>query len=341
MYRLFLKPILFLLQPETAHHLVFKLMRLPFLSKITGLVYRFEHPALACNVFGLTFRSPVGLAAGFDKNAVLFDQLADLGFGFVEIGTVTPKPQAGNPKPRLFRLSQDEALINRMGFNNDGAEAISRRLRHRQRNLILGGNIGKNKITANEDAISDYEICFKALYDYVDYFAVNVSSPNTPNLRELQDKEPLTKLLQHVKKLNSQMPREKPVLLKIAPDLSDSQLDDIIEIVQTTGIDGVIATNTTIDRGNLKTSANDLEKIGNGGVSGKPLTKRATEVIRYLHQNSGGKFPIIGVGGIFTAGDALEKLQAGASLVQIYSGFVYEGPGLIKEIKKALVNPEF
>ncbi len=338
MYKFLLKPILFLFPPETAHRLAFWLMRLPLVSNILGRLYRFEHPELHRELFGLRFKNPVGLAAGFDKNARLFSQLANLGFGFVEIGTVTPLPQAGNPKPRLFRLPTDEALINRMGFNNDGMEAIRARLKNRRDGLIIGGNIGKNKATPNEAAVSDYEKCFETLYDVVDYFVVNVSSPNTPNLRELQDKAPLTKLLRRLKTLNQQKPKQKPILLKIAPDLSNSQLDDIIEIVQSVGIDGVIATNTTIARDHLRTSLERIEQAGNGGLSGKPLRERSTEVIRYLHQKSGGAFPIIGVGGIHAAADALEKLAAGASLVQIYTGFVYEGPGLIREIKRELLN---
>lgn len=337
MYRHFLKRMLFLLPPETAHHLVLGLLRLPGVSKLLGYCYREDHPALARTVFGLTFRNPVGLAAGFDKNARAFDALGELGFGFVEVGTVTPQPQPGNPKPRLFRLPPDRALINRMGFNNDGAMAVARRLKKRRSALIIGGNIGKNKTTPNEDAISDYEKCFEALYDFVDYFVVNVSSPNTPNLRELQDREPLTQLLHQLQERNRRKPLPKPILLKIAPDLSEGQLDDIIRIVQSAGIAGVIATNTTISRKNLHTPAAQVAKIGAGGLSGAPLRERATAVIRYLHEKSGGAFPIIGVGGIFSAQDALEKLEAGASLVQIYTGFVYEGPALLKAIKKALL----
>ncbi len=338
MYKSFLKPFLFLFPPETAHRLVFWLMKLPPVSKILGRLYRFEHPGLQRELFGLRFKNPVGLAAGFDKNAQLFSQLADLGFGFVEIGTVTPLPQVGNPKPRLFRLPKDEALINRMGFNNDGMETIRARLKERRDGLIIGGNIGKNKATPNEAAVSDYEKCFETLYDVVDYFVVNVSSPNTPNLRQLQDKAPLTKLLQHLQTRNRQKPKRKPILLKIAPDLSNAQLDDIIEIVQNSGIDGVIATNTTISRDHLRTPGKRVAQIGSGGLSGKPLRERSTEVIRYLHQKSGGAFPIIGVGGIHAAADALEKLTAGASLVQVYTGFVYEGPGLVKKIKKLLMR---
>lgn len=338
MYKLLIRPLLFLLPPEAAHHLVFRLLRLPLLSKLLGWIYRFEHPALAREVFGIKFPNPVGLAAGFDKDARAYRQLADLGFGFIEIGTVTPRPQPGNPRPRLFRLPPDRALINRMGFNNEGVEAALRRLQRRPGRLIIGGNIGKNKATPNADAVKDYEIAFEALYPHVDYFVVNVSSPNTPNLRELQDKAPLTALLDHIQSLNRRKPRAKPVLLKIAPDLTDAQLDDIIEIVQATAIAGVIATNTTIAREGLSTPEAGVAAIGAGGLSGKPLARRATEVIRYLHDKSAGAFPIIGVGGIFSPEDALEKLRAGASLVQLYSGFVYEGPALVRGIKQVLIE---
>ncbi|MGH1366860.1 MAG: quinone-dependent dihydroorotate dehydrogenase [Calditrichia bacterium] len=337
MYSYLLKPLLFLFSAETAHNVTFKLLGIPGISHLLGWMYGYEDTQLEREVFGLTFRNPIGLAAGFDKNAIRYKQFGRLGFGFVEIGTITPEPQAGNPKPRLFRLDSDEALINRMGFNNDGLQVACERLKKRDTSLVLGGNIGKNKMTPNEDAISDYEKCFEVLYPFVDYFTVNVSSPNTPNLRELQDKKPLTKLLNHVQQLNMAKPQQKPILLKIAPDLSDSQLDDIIAIVKETGISGVIATNTTISRAGLKTTAEKTEAIGNGGLSGKPLKDRSTEVIRYLHSKSGGAFPIIGVGGIHSVNDAKEKFEAGASLIQLYSGFVYEGPSLLKSIKKALV----
>ncbi len=287
---------------------------------------------------GLKFPNPVGLAAGFDKDAKLIDEFASLGFGFIEIGTLTPKTQPGNPQPRLFRLQEDEAIINRMGFNNEGLEPAIARLKKRKSSVIVGGNIGKNKITPNQDAVNDYLESFEKLFDYVDYFVVNVSSPNTPNLRELQEKEPLKKLLSHLMNKNNLKDKPKPILLKIAPDLTNSQLDDIIEIVEETKIAGVIATNTTISRENLKIASADLEVIGAGGLSGKPLKNRSTEVIRYLHQKSNGAFPIIGVGGIMTAQDALDKLDAGASLIQLYTGFIYEGPGLIKKINKALLK---
>lgn len=299
--------------------------------------FELDDPRLEREVFGLKFKNPVGLAAGFDKDAKLIDEMAMLGFGFIEIGTLTPKPQEGNPQPRLFRLPQDEALINRMGFNNGGVMEAVERLKSRKSQVIVGGNIGKNKVTPNENADDDYLICLEELHPYVDYFVVNVSSPNTPNLRDLQEKEPLKQLLTAVKAANDSKSKPKPILLKIAPDLTDGQLDDIIEIVKETQIDGVIATNTTIDRSKLTTTASEVEAIGAGGVSGKVLKQRSTEVIRYLHQKSEAAFPIIGVGGIFSAEDAIEKLEAGASLVQVYSGMIYEGPGLIKKIKKGLL----
>lgn len=343
MYKSIIKPLFFLFQPETIHHYVFSMLRffnrIPGISGLISASCRVNHPKLERKVLGLSFKNPVGLAAGFDKDAVLYEELGHLGFGFVEIGTVTPLPQDGNPQPRMFRLPADAALINRMGFNNKGVDAAVERLKNRKKgNLIIGGNIGKNKVTANEDAVKDYEICFEKLFDYVDYFVVNVSSPNTPNLRALQDKEPLTALLNRLQELNNQKNAPKPILLKIAPDLTNEQLNDIVDIVKETKIAGVIATNTTISREKLQTPATTIENIGMGGLSGKPVTKRSTEVIRYLHEKSGGSFTIIGVGGIHSAADALEKLQAGASLVQLYTGFIYEGPGLIKEINRALIS---
>ncbi len=342
MYKLFLKPIFFLFQPETIHHLVFKTIK--FFCKIPGVpaiiknLYVINDKQLERKLFGLTFPNPVGLAAGFDKDAKLFDELGYYGFGFIEIGTLTPRAQPGNEKPRMFRLPDDEALINRMGFNNGGVDAAVKRLKNRKTKIIIGGNIGKNKITPNEEAVNDYEKCFESLFDYVDYFVVNVSSPNTPNLRALQDKEPLTHLLNRVKKLNSQKKNPKPILLKIAPDLTNEQLDDIIEIVKETKIDGVIATNTTISRERLKTSKEKIEKIGAGGLSGKPLANRATEVVKYLSEKSSNAFPIVAVGGIHTGEDAIEKLKAGASLVQIYTGFIYEGPSIVKRINKEILK---
>ncbi|SCY95875.1 quinone-dependent dihydroorotate dehydrogenase [Flavobacterium caeni] len=337
MYKLLIRPIFFWFDPEEIHHFTFSLIRT--LSKIPGFpsmfraLYAVNDKRLEREVFGLKFKNPVGLAAGFDKDAKLYQELSDFGFGFIEIGTLTPKPQEGNPKKRLFRLREDSAIINRMGFNNGGVHAAVERLK-KNKNVLIGGNIGKNKVTPNEDAVSDYEICFDALFDHVDYFVVNVSSPNTPNLRELQDKEPLTALLRALQIRNAKKQNPKPILLKIAPDLTDSQLLDIIDIVADTKIAGVIATNTTISRDGLQ-SANKTET---GGLSGKPLTKRSTEVIRFLSEKSNKAFPIIGVGGIHTAEDAIEKLEAGASLVQLYTGFIYEGPQLVSDINKKILQ---
>ena len=291
-------------------------------------------------LFGLKFKNRVGLAAGFDKDARLYQELSNFGFGFIEIGTLTPKPQAGNPKRRLFRLRQDQAIINRMGFNNQGVFDAVERLK-KNKNVLIGGNIGKNKVTPNQDAVKDYLICFDALFDYVDYFVVNVSSPNTPGLRELQDKEPLQNILNQLKRENRKLSQvhqtvEKPILLKIAPDLTDDQLMDIIEIVNNTKIDGVIATNTTVSRDNLKSPLMLTEETG--GLSGKPLRNRSTEVIKFLSEKSNKAFPIIGVGGIHSAEDAIEKLEAGADLVQLYTGFVYEGPSLVKKINKVILE---
>jgi dihydroorotate dehydrogenase len=342
MYKHILQPILFGVDAEKAHHFTFNLIKstfkLPGVAATFKRLYTIEHPSLERKLFGLTFKNPVGLAAGFDKNAELTDELSAMGFGFIEIGTLTPRPQEGNPRPRLFRLKSDGALINRMGFNNQGVEVAAYRLRKRKSRIIIGGNIGKNKDTPNDQALSDYLFCFDALFDTVDYFVVNVSSPNTPNLRDLQEKEPLTHLLQSLQNHNYSKPSPKPILLKIAPDLTNGQLDDIINIVKTTRIAGVIATNTTISRENLQTESATVQAIGAGGLSGQPLKKRATEVIRYLHEKSGKAFPIIGVGGIASPEDALEKLNAGASLVQLYTGFIYEGPGLAKKINQAIIQ---
>jgi dihydroorotate dehydrogenase len=341
MYKI-LRFILFFFNPEFIHNILFKLIK--FTAMIPGvictwrLLFMVKDTRLEREVFGLKFENPVGLAAGFDKDAKLFDELGAFGFGFVEIGTVTPLPQQGNPKPRLFRLKQDHGLINRMGFNNSGIEAVTSKLRRNKTKLIIGGNIGKNKLTPNEDAVSDYEICFEKLFPYVDYFAVNVSSPNTPGLRDLQEKAPLTALLNRLQELNSAKDKRKPILLKIAPDLTNAQLDDIITIVADTKIDGVIATNTTIDRNELKTDKIKLKAIGDGGLSGKPVKSRSTEVIKYLADTSNKAFPIIGVGGIHSTEDALEKLDAGATLVQLYTGFIYEGPALIKRINKVILQ---
>lgn len=339
MYNL-IKKLLFRFPPEQIHYQVMKgLQVLHNLPMGKNILHSFCMPAnkgLERKLWGLTFKNPVGLAAGFDKDAKYTDELASLGFGFVEIGTVTPVAQPGNDQPRLFRLPADQALINRMGFNNGGAVAAAKRLQQRKSDIIIGGNIGKNKLTPNEEAISDYEKCFHALFDVVDYFVVNVSSPNTPNLRALQEKEPLKQLLHHLQTLNSLKPKPKPILLKIAPDLGTSQLDDIIEIVQETKLAGIVATNTTISREGLKSSETEVTAIGAGGLSGLPVKEKATEVIRYIHQHTNGNLPIIAVGGIFTAADAQEKLDAGASLVQVYTGFVYEGPAIVKKICEGL-----
>src|SRR5690606_24401346 len=307
-------------------------------KSIIKSIYSHNDPRLEREVFGLKFKNPVGLAAGFDKNAEYIADMAKFGFGFIEIGTVTPKPQPGNDKPRMFRLVDDSALINRMGFNNQGADVAAGRLKHLKdrEGVIIGGNIGKNKITPNEDAVNDYVYCFEALYDYVDYFVVNVSSPNTPGLRDLQEKEPLMHILNTLQSLNQTKAKVKPLLLKIAPDLTDSQLDDIVEIVTETQIAGVIATNTTSSREGLRSDPKVVNEAG--GVSGKPLTSRSTEVIRYLSEKSGKAFPIIGVGGIHSAQDAIEKLDAGASLVQVYTGFIYEGPALVGDICRGILR---
>ncbi len=335
MYKSLIRPILFNFDPERVHHFSFSalksIVKIPFAKSILRKKFGADDLTLNQNLFGLNFKNPVGLAAGFDKDAKLYKELDHLGFGFIEIGTVTPEGQPGNPKKRLFRLNEDHAIINRMGFNNEGVKATVDRLRSNS-GILIGGNIGKNKNTPNEKAVNDYIICFNELHPYVDYFVVNVSSPNTPNLRDLQDKEPLTKLLLQLKELNKTKKIQRPILLKIAPDLSNDQLLDIIEIVEVTKIDGLIATNTTIEREGL--ASNNREEVG--GLSGKPLSHKSTEIIRFIKKHSKKDIPIIGVGGIMSANDALEKLDAGASLVQLYTGFVYEGPSLIKEINQAI-----
>ena len=341
-YKNLIKPIAFRYSPEKAHHLTVDLFRkalnTPFLNKILKSSYRLDSKSLHKELFGLKFTNPIGLAAGFDKDGKYYDIMSDLGFGFIEIGTVTPLPQAGNPQPRLFRLPKDQGLINRMGFNNEGVDAMVERLKNRpQNNVIIGGNIGKNKVTPNNEAISDYEICFEKLYPYVDYFVINVSSPNTPNLRALQDKEPLTALLSHIMKLRSHKNVSKPVLLKIAPDLREGQLDDVIAILDDVRLDGVIATNTTINRSGLNTDDTEVGNIGNGGLSGLPLRLRSLEVVRYIRSKN-ETLPIIGVGGISDPSHAVDMLEAGADLVQVYSGMVYYGPTLVKDIKKRLLK---
>ncbi len=336
-----LRRILFQLDAEKAHHVTFQLIKIlasiPGFKAMLHALYNPTRPGDQVTLFGLTFPNRVGLAAGFDKDAKLYDELACFGFGFIEIGTVTPRPQSGNPKPRLFRLVKDQAIINRMGFNNEGIAVVANRLSKRKnKTIIIGGNIGKNKFTPNEEAIPDYIKAFEEFYPFVDYFVVNVSSPNTPGLRELQEKEPLSRLLNTLQKLNRSKPLPRPLLLKIAPDLTHQQLDDIVEIAFSCQLDGIIATNTTISRDGLQTPINEIQAIGPGGLSGKPLTNLSTEVIRYLVQKSEGKIPVIGVGGIMSGKDALEKLDAGASLVQIYTGFIYRGPRLIREIVETI-----
>jgi dihydroorotate dehydrogenase len=341
-----IKPILFQFDPENVHHFVTaglkRFNRLPGGATLTRELWDFEDERLEKEVFGLRFKNPVGLAAGFDKNGEFIGEMGGLGFGFIEVGTVTPLPQPGNPKARMFRLPDDGGLINRMGFNNLGVDAAAERIaafrlkaKKHQKDLIIGGNIGKNKNTPNDDAVSDYIKCFDRLFDVVDYFVVNVSSPNTPGLRALQEKEPLMELLNTLQQRNLKHETSRPILLKIAPDLTNGQLDDIVEIVGQTGIAGIIATNTTISREGLLSK--DQLKNETGGLSGKPLTVRSTEVIAYLHKKSNGAFPIIGVGGIHSPEDAIDKIKAGAALVQLYTGFIYEGPGLIKRINKKIL----
>lgn len=342
MYKI-IRSFLFCFSPERVHYFSMNSLKLlcniGFRRMISNL-YRPKNNA-GCSMFNIQFSNPVGLGAGFDKNAKYLAELECLGFGFVEIGTVTPLSQAGNDKPRLFRLPKDKALINRMGFNNDGVKEIAKRLKkwkekNKNSKLVIGGNIGKNKITPNEDAWKDYEICFKELHPYVDYFVVNVSSPNTPGLRELQEKESLRKILTHLQAINTSQPAPKPLLLKIAPDLTQEQIDDVIDLALEIKLDGLVATNTTISRSGLQTSASRVQAIGAGGLSGLPVKQRSTEVVKYICQKTGGKIPVIASGGIFTGDDAKEKLDAGASLIQVWTGFIYEGPGIVKRICKSL-----
>ncbi len=333
------KSFLFQLDPEKAHH--FTIHQLQLAGKIPSLLQvlaggEVKHPSLHRNFWGIDFPNPIGLAAGLDKNGEAIDEFGAMGFGFVEIGTITPRPQPGNDKPRLFRLVNDKALINRMGFNNVGAEVAAEKLKRRKSNVVVGANIGKNKITPNHEAVSDYEFCFKTLFEYADYFAVNVSSPNTPGLRELQEKESLNTILNALQEINHSKEKTKPILLKIAPELTDEQIQEVIEVVQQTKIHGLIATNTTITRNGLSYSAKEIEEYGAGGLSGTPLTQRSTEVIRFIKANS--DIPVIGVGGIMNVNDALDKLNAGADLIQLYTGFIYEGPQLIRDINQALIK---
>ncbi len=343
MYKSLIRPLLFLFDAERVHYFTFAIIRIASRLGLSSMIRKFylvEDKRLEREICGLKFKNPVGLGAGFDKDARLFNELSDFGFGFIEIGTLTPKGQVGNPKKRLFRLKADEAIINRMGFNNEGVYEAVERLKKNKR-VILGGNIGKNKATPNKLATKDYLICFDALFDHVDYFVVNVSSPNTPGLRELQGKEPLKQLLkllkqENTKLSNSRSSKEKPIFLKIAPDLNKNELSDIINIVEKTDLDGIIATNTTIAREDLQSELILVEE--KGGLSGKPLRIRSTEVIRFIAKNRTKDFAIIGVGGIHSPEDAMEKLEAGADLIQIWTGFVYEGPSLVKKINNALLE---
>jgi len=342
MYKLLLRPLFFAFDPEKIHHFTFSLIK--FTCKIPGMaslfrsLYVVEDAKLERKLFGLTFKNPVGLAAGFDKNAVLYNELANFGFGFIEIGTVTPKGQIGNPKKRLFRLKDDKGIINRMGFNNEGLQAAITQLKKNKGKLIIGGNIGKNTQTKPEDYTQDYLECFNALHPYVDYFVLNVSCPNVGSHAKLNDKDYLLELIGTVQKANKTFKNQKPILLKIAPDLNEGQLDEIVELIAETNLDGVIASNTSVDRTGLKASEERLKEIGNGGLSGQPIKGKSTQVIKYLSTKSKQSFPIIGVGGIHSAKDALEKIEAGADLVQIYTGFIYEGPSLIRKINKAILK---
>ena len=339
MYKRLLRPILFLFDPELIHHISFfiikKFLNIPGIKYLTKKNFSITSKSLEREFFGIKFPNPVGLAAGFDKNAELFSELSSFGFGFIEIGTVTPEAQPGNKKKRIFRLNKDQSLINRLGFNNKGVNYIKNKLKNKGK-IIIGGNIGKNKNTPNEKAIDDYLTCFIHLYDYVDYFVINISSPNTPNLRDLQEKKPLTTLVRKLNLQRGKKKKRKPILLKISPDLSENQLLDIISVIKNEKLDGVIATNTTISRENLKSNSKITSELG--GLSGKKLNSKSNEVIRFIHKNSNGSFPIIGVGGVFSAKDVIEKLKCGASLVQIYTGFIYEGPNIVKKINKELLK---
>jgi dihydroorotate dehydrogenase len=343
MYRLLIRPILFLLPPERVHHLLVGFLRtsfrIPGVRALIKAVYHVKDPLLQREFLGLNFDNPVGLAAGFDKNAEVYREFHAFGFSFIEVGTVTPLGQPGNPKPRSFRIPADKGLINRMGFNNHGAEEAARKLaRKRPKGLILGGNIGKNTLTPNKDATADYEAVLRAIYQGVDYFVVNVSCPNISDLRKLQDQDSLEEILGRILEVRKEMEVKKPVLLKISPDLNTLQLDETLELVQKMGIDGIVATNTTITRNNLNTPEETISYIGKGGMSGAPITKRSLEVVRYISEKTAGKLPIIAVGGIMQVEDALNMLKAGAHLIQIYTGFIYGGPGLVRRINKAILS---
>jgi len=342
MYKFIIRPLLFLLQPESIHAFIVNLLKIGF--KIPGIaflvrkMYRIKDERLKTKFLGLEFENPIGFAAGFDKNAEVYNQFSNFGFSFIEIGTVTPLAQPGNPKPRSFRIPKDSGLINRMGFNNKGVDFAVEKLKDKKRKIIIGGNIGKNTDTANNDALNDYVICFEKLYDHADYFVVNLSCPNIKDLRKLQDKDSTINILKKLTEIRAEKSLRKPILLKISPDLTNNQLDDVVETFKITGIDGIVATNTTVSRENLQTDSKRIDEIANGGLSGKPLTKRSTEIIQYLTNKSNGTIPIIGVGGIMTVQDAIDKLNAGAKLIQLYTGFIYEGPGFVKQINKALLK---
>jgi dihydroorotate dehydrogenase len=342
MYKFIIRPLLFLLQPESIHALIVIILKIGF--KIPGIaflvrkMYAVKDNRLKTSFLGLEFDNPIGFAAGFDKNAEVYNQFSNFGFSFIEIGTVTPLPQPGNPKPRSFRIPKDSGLINRMGFNNKGVDFAVEKLRNKKRKIIIGGNIGKNTATANTDALNDYVVCFEKLYDHTDYFVVNLSCPNIKDLRKLQDKDSTINILNKLTAIRAEKSLRKPILLKISPDLTNNQLDDVIETFKITDIDGIVATNTTVSRDNLLTDAKRVEEIANGGLSGKPLTKRSTGIIKYLTDKSNGTIPIIGVGGIMTVQDAIDKLDAGATLIQVYTGFIYEGPGFVKQINKTLLK---
>lgn len=343
MYRYFIRPILFLFPPEVIHHLLTGklrlLFRIPGVPALVRSLYTVRDPILKTRFLGMEFRNPVGLSAGFDKNGEVFNEFSDFGFGHIEVGTVTPVGQPGNPKPRSFRIPADKGLINRMGFNNHGVDALVQRItKKRRRGVILGGNIGKNTLTPNNKAVGDYGTCFNALYGHVDYFVVNVSCPNITDLHELQDQEGLEAILGHLAALRDLQTEKTPILLKISPDLNTSQIDTSLAIVEKFGIDGIVATNTTIRREGLKTSGKKIAAIGNGGMSGGPITGRSLEVVRYVAEKTAGKLPIIGVGGIMTVDDALKMLDAGATLVQVYTGFIYNGPGFVRQINKAILK---
>ncbi|HEC43544.1 MAG TPA: quinone-dependent dihydroorotate dehydrogenase [Bacteroides sp.] len=342
MYKAIIRPLLFLLQPETVHHLIVSLIKvffvIPGIKPLVRSAYRVRDPGLEREVFGLKFENPVGLAAGFDKNATFFNQFSAFGFSFIEVGTVTPVGQPGNPKPRSFRLTKDKALINRMGLNNDGVKAAAIRLRKRRSNVIIGGNLGKNTATPNDKAVDDYAAVFEELYEVADYFVVNVSCPNISDLSHLQDRDQLDGILSRLSTIRSEKAIRKPVLVKISPDLNNKQIDDVIDLTGQHGMDGIIATNTTITRDGLSTESGKVKEIGNGGLSGSPVRDRSTEIIRYIHEKTAGKLPIIGVGGIMNPEDAIEKIKAGASLVQVYTGFIYEGPSLVRRINRKILR---